>query len=413
MLKIGEYVLEELLGKGIFAEVYLTSRVGDSKKYATKKLDRVTIDKCEAKRYLGNEIMILKFLNHPNIVKIQDLKKTKNHYFLVMEYCNGGNLLEAFEKYKEINKTAFPEELVQHFMRQIIDAFKYIHEKKIIHRNVELTNILLHYENEEDKKNFNLMKAQVKIIDFLFSCVINKSGLQYTVLGTPLNMDPLILQKLNSSTNKTRQLGYNEMADIWSIGTICYEMLIGKSAFDAEDMDDLVQKVESGSYSIPTSMSYEIISFLNGMLQYEAKNRLSAEQLSRHDFLTKQVSQFKKIDLTKIPNKAHGDSVEMNAKNTNTLVKNSTIWSIYEPQSQNTLISLMGSQFIKPIDKAEEESFKDKNKKSILQLSSSGIPDNPTNLKVTGMTQEELDNMKKEVKSSGLLFDGDNEDLFG
>ena len=56
------------------------------------------------------------------------------------------------------NGTAFPEELVQHFMRQIIDAFKYIHGKKIIHRDVKLDNILLHFDNEEDKKNFNLMK---------------------------------------------------------------------------------------------------------------------------------------------------------------------------------------------------------------------------------------------------------------
>ena len=413
MLKVDQYKLEKLIGKGIFAEVYLTNKVGDSKQYVTKKLDRETVDKSELKKYLGNEITILKTLNHPNIVKFQDLKKTKKHYFLIMEYCNGGELLKALEKYKEINKTAFPEELVQHFMKQIIDAFKYIHGKKIIHRNVDLRNILLHYKNEEDKKNFNLMKAQVKIIDFCFSCVINKSGLQYTVLGSLINMDPLILQKLNSSTKKTRQLGYNEMADIWSIGSVCYEMLIGKLAFDAEDMDDLVQKVESGIYSIPTSISYELASFLNGMLQYEAKNRFTAEQLSRHDFLTKQVSQFKKIDLKKISNKVHEDLVDISSKDTNFCNKHNTVWSIYEQQSQDNLSSLMGSQFIKPIDKAEAESFKDKNKKSILQLPSSGIPDNSTNAKVTGMTKEDLDSMKKEVKSSGYTFDGDNEDLFG
>ena len=406
MFKIDDYELEKCLGKGAFGEVYLTSRAGDTKKYATKKMDRGTIDKSEARKYLANEIKILKSLNHPNIVKFQDLKKTKNHYFLMMECCNGGELADALDKYKQKNGTAFPEELVQHFMRQIIDAFKYIHEKKIIHRNVELTNILLHYENEEDKKNFNLMKAQVKIIDFFFSCVINKGGLQFTVLGTPLNMDPLILQKLNSSTNKTRQLGYNEMADIWSIGTICYEMLIGKSAFDAEDMDDLVQKVESGSYSVPTSISSEIASFMNGMLQYEASDRLTAEQLSRHAFLTKPVSQFKKIDLKKIANKESGDMINVNTKDTNTFIKNSTIWSIYDPQSQDTLTALMGTEFIKPADTAEAKSFEEKGKNTTLQLPSSGIPNNPTNAKVTGMTQEDLDNMKKELKESDYTFDG-------
>ena len=404
MFKIDDYELEKCLGKGAFGEVYLTSRAGDTKKYATKKMDRGAIDKSEARKYLANEIMILKNLNHPNIVKFQDLKKTKNHYFLIMECCNGGELADALDKYKQKNGTAFPEELVQHFMRQIIDAFKYIHGKKIIHRDIKLPNILLHYENEEDKKNFNLMKAQVKIIDFGFSCVINKSGLQYTVLGSPINMDPLILQKLNSSTTKTRQLGYNEMADIWSIGTICYEMLIGKSAFDAEDMDDLVQKVESGSYSVPTSISSEIASFMNGMLQYEASDRLTAEQLSRHAFLTKPVSQFKKIDLKKIANKESGDMINVNTKDTNTFIKNSTIWSIYDPQSQDTLTALMGTEFIKPADTAEAKSFEEKN--TTLQLPSSGIPNNPTNAKVTGMTQEDLDNMKKELKESDYTFDG-------
>ena len=406
MFKIDDYELEKCLGKGAFGEVYLTSRAGDTKKYATKKMDRGAIDKSEARKYLANEIMILKNLNHPNIVKFQDLKKTKNHYFLIMECCNGGELADALDKYKQKNGTAFPEELVQHFMRQIIDAFKYIHGKKIIHRDIKLANILLHYENEEDKKNFNLMKAQVKIIDFGFSCVINKSGLQYTVLGSPINMDPLILQKLNSSTTKTRQLGYNEMADIWSIGTICYEMLIGKSAFDAEDMDDLVQKVESGSYSVPTSISSEIASFMNGMLQYEASDRLTAEQLSRHAFLTKPVSQFKKIDLKKIANKESGDMINVNTKDTNTFIKNSTIWSIYDPQSQDTLTALMGTEFIKPADTAEAKSFEEKGKNTTLQLPSSGIPNNPTNAKVTGMTQEDLDNMKKGLKESDYTFDG-------
>ena len=217
-------------------------------------------------------------------------------------------------------------------------------------------------------------------------------------------MDPLILQKLNSSTSKTRQLGYNEMADIWSIGTICYEMLIGKSAFDAEDMDDLVQKVESGSYSVPTSISSEIASFMNGMLQYEASDRLTAEQLSRHAFLTKPVSQFKKIDLKKIANKQSGDLINVNTKDTNTFIKNSTIWSIYDPQSQDTLTALMGTEFIKPADTAEAKSFEEKN--TTLQLPSSGIPNNPTNAKVTGMTQEDLDNMKKELKESDYTFDG-------
>ena len=397
-MKIDNYDLETCLGKGAFGEVYLTSRKGDPKKYATKKLDREEIESGEGIKYLRNEIVILQYLNHPNIVKFQEVKKTKKHYYIIMEYCNGGELSKALEKYVNKYGKPFPEELVQHFMRQIISAFKYIHERKIIHRDVKLDNILLHFENEEDLKNFDLMKATVKIIDFGFACKISKTGLQYTVLGSPINMDPIILKKLNSSTKKTKQLGYSEKADIWSIGTICYEMVIGRPVYDAEDMDDLVEKVEDGSYKVPTSMSHELVSFLNAMLQYNSENRLTASQLSRHDFIVKDVKDFKKIDLEKVAGKVKGDKLGINS------IKNKTIWSIFNADSQNLLTSIVGSKFIKPIDEKEELEF-EKNKKLVLELPPNGIPDNPTEQKITGMTKDEMDQFGKEsVNDSGYAI---------
>jgi serine/threonine protein kinase len=301
----------------------------------------------------------------------------------------------------------FPETIVQHLMKQIISAFKYIHSKKIIHRDVKLDNVLLNYETEEDKEKLNLMKAQVKIIDFGFACKISKTGLQYTVLGSPINMDPIILKKLTSSTKKTRQLGYNEMADIWSIGTICYEMLIGKPAFDSEDMDELVKKVEEGSYSVPTQLSSEVVSFLNGMLQYEAQRRLTADQLSRHEFLTKNVKDFKPIDLKKVSKKLDEKGLNINSK------VNASIWSIFNTDSENLLASIHGNQFIKPIDEKEELAFEELKKKgsnivgSLVQLPSKGIPDNKST-EVKGMSEEDLKNMNKESNytfSASLLND--------
>ena len=224
--------------------LYLTSKKGSDQKFATKKLEREQIEKSEAMKYLKNEIIILQNLKHPNIVKFEDVKKTKKHFYIVMEYCNGGELSKALEKYMNKYGKPFSQEIVQHLMRQIIDAFKYIHGLKIIHRDIKLDNILLSFDSEEDKNNLNMMKANCKIIDFGFSCRISKSGLQYSTLGSPINMDPIILKKFNSGGRKSRQLGYDIKADVWSLGTICYELLIGKSAFDAEDMEELVSKIE-------------------------------------------------------------------------------------------------------------------------------------------------------------------------
>ena len=414
-MKLGSYTIEKLLGEGSFGKVHLTRKEGDSKKYATKELDREEIDSSEAKKYLINEIRILQSLNHPNIVKFVDIKKTKKHYYIMMEFCNGGELSKNLEKYMIKNGTAFPEELVQHFMRQIIDAFKYIHGKKIIHRDVKLDNILLHFDNEEDKKNFNLMKAQVKIIDFGFSCIYN--DIKKSILGSPINMDPLILKKLTDSTGATRELGYDMSADIWSIGTICYEMLIGKSAFDSNDIKELSDKIEKGAYKVPTNISAELVSFLNGMLQYEGKNRLNAEQLSRHAFLTKDVKQFKRINLNEISNKIEDNQIEVDTHENKTFlqkkpIKNSTIWSIYKGNQENVLTNISGNEFIDPVDEKEEQFFKESKKNTLLQLPSKGIPDNPKNQKINEMTEDDIKNLQKgeNVKEMGFSYSGN---IFG
>ena len=400
MMKIENYILEECLGKGSFGEVYLTTLPNDPNKYATKLYDRAVIENTEAKKYLENEIKILRLLDHPNIIKIKDVKKSKKHFFVVMECCNGGEISKAVQKYKDKYGKPFSEEIVQHLMRQIIGAFKYIHEKNIIHRDVKPDNILLHYDNEEDKKNLNIMKAKVKIIDFGFSCFLGPDGLRYSILGSPLCMDPLILQKLTSRDNKVRQLGYNQSADIWSIGTVCYEMLIGRPAFDAENMLDLVNKVEDGSYKIPTTMSYEMVSFLNGMLQYSAKQRLTASQLYRHDFLNKDVKQFKTINLEAISDKVSSGMIDVNA------VHNTTIWSIFNKNSETLLNTILGAAFVKPIDENEKQKLKKLEPNTLLRLPTNGIPENPVGNKVTGMTKEELEKIEEEteVKESNYVF---------
>ena len=343
---VDNLILEQCLGKGAFGEVYLTTKRGSDQKYATKMIDRESIEKSEAMKYLKNEIIILQNLKHPNIVKFEDIKKTKKHFYIVMEFCNGGELSEALEKYQQKNGKPFSEEIVQYLMRQIIDAFKYIHGLKIIHRDIKLENILLNFENEEDKKNLNMMKATVKIIDFGFACKISKSGLQYSMVGSPINMDPIILKKLNSG-RKARQLGYDLKADIWSLGTICYQMLIGQSAFDAEDMDELVSKIENGTYTVPTNLSREVVSFLNAMLQYDSHQRLNSLELSRHVFLTEDIKNFHSIDMNKVSEKVDKGGLKINVK------KNKTIWAIFNADVEDKLTKIKGNDF-NPIDENEE-----------------------------------------------------------
>ena len=332
---IDNLTLEQPLGKGSFGQVYLSRLKNDNNIYATKVYNRETIENSSAMKYLTNEISILNELRHPNIVNFVEVKKTKKHYYIVMEFCNGGELEKALQKYQIKYGKPFSEEIVQHLMRQIIDAFRFIHSKNVMHRDIKLENILLHFNNPQDKENLNMMNAIVKIIDFGFACKIAKNGLTTTTIGNPMNMDPLMLKKLTSTNGKIRQLGYDKKADIWSLGTICYQMLIGKCAFDADDMDELVSKIEAGKYNVPTNLSTEVVSFLNAMLQYEPKQRLTCEELYNHQFLRNNVRDFHKMDLTQVSNKVKNGELVMETKKD----KNRTIWSVFNENDKLLKIS--------------------------------------------------------------------------
>ena len=113
-------------------------------------------------------------------------------------------------------------------------------------------------------------------------------------------------------------------------------MLIGKAVFDAKSLDDLVKKVEAGNYSVPTTLSREIVSFLNAMLQYNPENRLSSAELCMHPFLRKNVSELQKIDTKKVSKKIDYKGLNINIK------RNQTIWSIFNENDEQILLSIKG-----------------------------------------------------------------------
>ena len=92
-------------------------------------------------------------------------------------------------------------------------------------------------------------------------------------------------------------------------------MLVGKNAFDAENMEDLLNKVSKGSYSIPTTLSREAASFLIGMLQFDLKKRYTAEKLYKHKFLNKNYNELKRINLKDVKSHVKGSKINLNANN--------------------------------------------------------------------------------------------------
>ena len=320
---VEDITLIKSVGKGSFGEVFLASRKGTDQMYAVKKVSKSLVLQEKVKKYFNNEIYILKQVNHPNIIKLYEIKQTLNNFYLVFDLCNGGGLSNCLEKYMKQNKKPFTQEIAQSIIRQLVSGLQYLHNNKILHRDLKLDNVLLHFNSEEDKNNFNLLKAQVKIIDFGFARYLENDSLAQSVLGSPINMDPQILAKMRKIDNN-QSFGYDQKADIWSLGTICYEMLIGVPPFDATSYEELVSKIQKGNYKIPKNLklSKEAISFINGMLQYNPEKRLSIDQLANHNFLIKNVKDFKEIDLTKAAKVDQKSDLVFNAKE--------SVWDIFE-----------------------------------------------------------------------------------
>ena len=214
-----------------------------------------------------------------------------------MEYCNGGSLTQCLRKYMATFKRPFTEQIVQYLMKQIINGLEALHSRNILHRDLKLDNILVCFNSEQDKTDLNMMKCKVKITDFGFSTII-KEDLAHTVIGTPVYMPPDMVEAMN---RKQKIQSYAQKADIWSLGVLCYEMLVGAIPFNGKSLADLSNKVRRGIYQLPMTLSQQAVFFIQSMLLENPDKRLFCRELLKQDFLNKNVSHFQKINVKLIP----------------------------------------------------------------------------------------------------------------
>ena len=323
--EIDGYKLEKELGKGAFSKVLLATKLNTGEKCAVKKIDKSYFSDKRFKKYVNNEIFILTNIKNEHTIKFYEVKVGMNYLYLIFELCNGGDLQSCLKQYMDKYDKPFSQEIVQHIMRQIISGFVYLHSRNILHRDIKLENMLVKFPTEKDKEELNMLSCEVKITDFGFARFIKADNLAKSLLGNPINMDPAILRKMNKMDNDC-EFGYDQKADIWSLGTITYELLVGFPAFEASSYEELFQKVENGNYKIPHEivLSKEAICFLNGMMQYNPANRLKVEDLAKQYFLTRDVKTFHPLQLKKTKTDL-AQSIMLNSKDE----KNSNVSNIF------------------------------------------------------------------------------------
>ncbi|KMR04594.1 maternal embryonic leucine zipper kinase [Lasius niger] len=237
----GLYDLEKTIGSGGFAKVKLATHVATGEKVAIKIMEKTTLGEDLPRVKL--EVEALKTLLHQHICRLYQVIETESHYFMVLEYCSGG---ELFDHIVERNK--LPEVDSRRFFCQIVSAVTYMHNLGYAHRDLKPENVLL--DKEEN----------LKLIDFGL-CAKPKMGMQahlYTSCGSPTYAAPeLIMGK--------KYLGSE--VDIWSMGVLLYALLCGFLPFDDNNLENLYKKILSGKYEEPYWLSNESKALIKSMLQ--------------------------------------------------------------------------------------------------------------------------------------------------
>ncbi|XP_038152249.1 serine/threonine-protein kinase ULK1a isoform X1 [Cyprinodon tularosa] len=264
-----EFNRKDLIGHGAFAVVFKgRHKEKHDLEVAVKCINKKNLSKSQA--LLGKEIKILKELRHENIVRLLDYQEVGGCIYLIMEYCNGGDLAEYLQ-----TKGTLSEDTIRVFLQQIAKAMKVLQSKGILHRDLKPQNILLSHPEGRKSSSIN---TSFKIADFGFARHLQINTMAATLCGSPMYMAPEVIMSQN----------YDAKADLWSIGTIVYQCLTGKAPFHASSPQELRLFYESNETvlpRIPKETSANLRNLLLGLLQRNHKTRMSFEEFFQHPFL--------------------------------------------------------------------------------------------------------------------------------
>lgn len=298
---VAGYALQQRLGSGSFATVYKGIKVPDSVGSAVSRDDTdnsspqpeiVAIKAIErtseklTKKVLQNleiEISILRTYRHPNIVCMHNVQKTDRHFYLVLEYCGGGDVQRLIRTRKD---KRLSERLTRRLMRDLSAGLKFLWGQELIHRDIKPQNLLLtgalpldelndpaRTPEEEAKRqqiDFPSEQFALKIADFGFARHLQTASLAETLCGSPLYMAPEILQHHR----------YDAKADLWSVGTVMYEMITGRPPFNGANHIDLLRNIERNAVRLPRDVrvSKACVTLLRHLLSRNPLSRAGFQQ---------------------------------------------------------------------------------------------------------------------------------------
>ncbi|KAI9817008.1 MAG: Serine/threonine-protein kinase ulk2 [Phylliscum demangeonii] len=304
-LAIGPFKIQTDIGKGSFASVFRAIHMKTQEIVAIKSVDLHKLNK-KLKENLYSEIHILKNLHHPHIVALIDCQESSTHIHLVMEFCSLGDLsyfikkrdrmsthactTDMIRKYPSQPGGGLHEVVVRHFLQQLASALEFLRLRNLIHRDIKPQNLLLNpsplfLSQDPNERLFAVNNGflepvagirslpMLKIADFGFARSLPSTSLAETLCGSPLYMAPEIL----------RYEKYDAKADLWSVGTVLYEMVVGRPPFRASNHVELLRRIERGEDRIGfpegLAVSDEMKKLIRTLLKRNPVERVSFSSL--------------------------------------------------------------------------------------------------------------------------------------
>lgn len=254
--RVGNYELTGKLGSGSYAQVFTGRHMISNLVYAVKAISKEKVGDPKLQDNLDSEISIMRDYQHPNIVRLFEHFNSSRFIYLVLELCNGGDLSKYIKKFKKIE-----EHVAQCFLRQLSDGLHFLSQKNLIHRDLKPANVLL----TECSEN-----AVLKLADFGFAKHLTEASMAQTPCGTPLYMAPEIFEMQE----------YDAKADLWSVGCIFYEMLVGTPPFKGSNPRELFNNIKTRPLLVPPEiqLSTESLVILQRLLERNPARRVSLEQ---------------------------------------------------------------------------------------------------------------------------------------
>ncbi|KAM4789418.1 serine/threonine-protein kinase Nek3 isoform 1-T2 [Cyanocitta cristata] len=258
------YNVLKVLGEGSFGRALLVHHKISDQKYVMKEI-RLPMSSSGVENSRKEAVFLAK-MKHPNVVAFKESFEADGHLYIVMEYCDNGDLMQ---KIKQQGGNFFPEDTILHWFVQMCLAVKHIHDKRVLHRDIKSKNVFLTQSGKVKLGDFG--SARLLAHPMSYAC---------TYVGTPYYVPPEIWESLP----------YNNKSDIWSLGCILYELCTLKHPFQANSWKHLILKICKGSYDpLPSHYSYELHYLIKQMFKRNPQNRPSASTILSRGCLAKLV----------------------------------------------------------------------------------------------------------------------------